>query len=143
MGTYIDTLEMVIETVSDYAVSAIVDVTAALAPDGRGFGQELQSEEAQIEDYMKLRGDALAWGDFIFSTAQQIEQKLAESAVSPDLIASVHPFDIAQKYAIQYSADMERKLTRAHGLLQDSIQANTPEPLEPLPSLAEQAGVQQ
>lgn len=142
MGTYIDTLEQVIETVSDYAVQAVVDVTAALAPDGRGFGQVPETEEAQIEAYMKLRGDPMAWGDFIFSAAQEIEQKLAESAVSPDLIASVHPFDIAQKYAIQYSADMEKKLSKAHGVLQGAIQDNTPVPQQPNQTLAQQAGIQ-
>ncbi len=119
--TFIDVLESVIEIVSDTAVRQITSVTQALSPDGRGFGQVFQSEDEDIADYMKLRGNPMAWADYIFNGVQQIEQKLSESALSPDAIASVHPFDIAQKAAIVYSSEMEQKLKKSHGLIQDRL----------------------
>lgn len=119
--TFIDLLESVIDIVSDAAVKQIESVTTALAPDGRGFGLTFQTDDEMIADYMQLRGNPQAWGDYIFSAVQQIEQKLSESALDPQAIASVHPFDIAQKAAIQYSAEMEGKLKKAHPLIRDRI----------------------
>lgn len=112
---YIDQLEQLVETVSYWAVSTILETVQAISPTGRGLFQTTQSDEEMVEDYMQLRGNAIAWGTYIMDAAQAIEQKLVDSGLGPDDIASVHPFDIAQKYALAYSADMEAKIDKLHG----------------------------
>lgn len=113
MGTYIDWLEELIEIVSDNAVATITDVLAVVAPDGRGLFMDAQTDEDQLEVYMGLRGDPLAWGQYIMDGAMEMEQKLLEAGVPPDEISAVHPFDVVQKFAIQYSAEMEGKLAKS------------------------------
>lgn len=110
--TYIDQLEKIIEVVSDWAVETVIQVTDVIAPDGRGLFKEPQTDEEMIADYLQLRGDSLAWGTYIMDAAQAIEQKLLESGLPPDEVVAVHPFDIAQKYALMYSADMEERLSK-------------------------------
>lgn len=115
--TYIDQLEKVAEEVSDWAVGVIERVYETLAPDSRGWEETLQSEEEQINDYIMLRGNPEAWGQYLFSLVQDIQQKLYDAGLKPDDIVSVHPWDIAQKFALDYSARMEDLLARrtAHG----------------------------
>lgn len=109
--TYIDQLERIVDIVSDWAVQTVIDVTQSISPDGRGLFMVPQSDEEMLQDYLVLRGQPMAWGTYIMDAAQSIEQKLLDSGLPQDEIANVHPFDIAQKYAIMYSAEMEEKLS--------------------------------
>ncbi len=112
---YIDQLERLVDVVSDWAVQTVLECVQAISPTGRGLFQAVQSDEEMLEDYMQLKGNPIAWGTYIMDAAQAIEQKLVDSGLQPDDITSVHPFDIAQKYAIVYSSDMEAKLAKLHG----------------------------
>lgn len=107
MSSTIEDWEEVIETVANWGVEAIQDVVKALSPNGRPFMFEEQTEEEQLREYFSIQGNPEAWSIWIGDHAGEIISKLQESGLSPDQIASVHPVDIATKYAIQYSAEME------------------------------------
>lgn len=107
--------EEVKDIVSDWAVDIIQEVVRALIPDGRPFGFEEQDMEEQLNEYIMFRGNEDAWIGFIQDKSMLIQQKLTDAGVSPDLIASVHPFDIAAKYAVSYSAYMETELSKRSG----------------------------
>lgn len=110
--TYIDQLERVADEVSDWATAMILRIYETLAPDNRGWDETLQSEEDQINDYIMLRENPEAWGQYIFELAQDIQTKLADAGLPSDDIASVHPWDLAQKFALDYSFRMETLLAK-------------------------------
>lgn len=112
--TFIDQLDDVVEVVSDFGVQIVTRALDLLAPDGRPFGYEPGTPEMQIQEYMPLRGNAEAWGQWIMDNAQVIVEKMQENSLSPSDIESIHPYDIAQKAAIGYSVRMEA-LIKTHG----------------------------
>lgn len=115
MSYIIKDLEDAVEIVSDWAVGVVQEVTKVLSPDGRPFGYTEQSDQEQITEYLMLKGDPEAWATRIGEVAGDITKKLTDAQVSPDEIASVHPMDIAQKYLISYSADMETMMEKNSG----------------------------
>jgi len=110
--SYITDMEEVIDEVADWAVSLIQETISALMPDGKPFLMELKTEDDQIEEYMALRGNPEAWTKFIAENTSAIILELQDSGLDADLINTVHPADIAQKFAISWSADMEKVLER-------------------------------
>lgn len=112
MKTYLQELEDVVEEVSDWASSLVNEVTTALMPDGRPFQMPEASIDEQLSDYVQLRGNPQAWIEWIGTQAGTITTKLQDAGISSDDIASVHPFDIAAKFAIHYSAEMETQLRK-------------------------------
>lgn len=108
--TYVDQLERVADEVSDWATAVIFRVYETLAPDNRGWDETIQSEEDQINDYVMLRGNPEAWGQYLFELAEDISTKLMDAGLPSDDIASVHPWDLAQKFALDYSVRMETLL---------------------------------
>lgn len=107
MSSAVEDWEEVVEVVANWGVESILATVKALSPDGRGFGQELATEEEQLREYFGLQGNPEAWAIWIGDKAGELISKLQESGLNPDQIASVHPVDIVTKYAIKYSADME------------------------------------
>lgn len=114
--TFISELEEITEEVSDWAVDIIQDVVKALMPDGKPWGYVALSDEDQIQNYLALRGQPEAWIRFIGEQAAEITNKLTDAGLPPDKIAEAHPFDIASKFAIAYSSEMERELRKRSGL---------------------------
>lgn len=117
MSYIIKDLEDIVEAVSDWAVTTVQEVTRALSPDGRPFGYVEMTEEEQLNEYFQFKGNPEAWATRIGEIAGDITKKLTEAQVSPDEIMSVHPMDIAQKYLISYSCDMEAILEKNSGNL--------------------------
>lgn len=113
--TYVDQLERVTDEVSDWAVGIIQRVYETLAPDNRGWDEVLQSEEDQLNDYIMLRGNPEAWGQYLYELAEDISTKLMDAGLPSDDIASVHPWDLAQKFALDYSVRMEKLLDKKVG----------------------------
>lgn len=109
----------VMPDVADWAVETIQEIVNELMPDGRPFFQDLPTTEERIKEYLPLRGNPEAWTKWIAEQAGEIINKLSEASVPPDDILSVHPVDIAQKFAVAYSAEMEELLQKevANGLL--------------------------
>lgn len=112
MSITVEELEGVIEGVSNWAVDIIQKAVEALNPSGKPFQFEEQPIEKQIEDYILIRGNPEAWLSFIQSRSDEMVKRLEEAGVPPNEIASVHPFDIASKYAIAYSVFMEDELRK-------------------------------
>lgn len=109
---FLEQSEEVIDQVSDWAVEMIKEVTQALNPSGKPYDHEEQDVEEQIAEYIPIRGNPESWLNFIDEKAQQIIQRLHEAGVPEDAIISVHPYDIAAKYAINYSAYMEEEIRK-------------------------------
>ena len=110
MSTFIEDMEALVDIVSDWGVDVVLDSVAQLTKDGRPFGAELRSSEIQMEDYMKLRGNPEAFAKHIDSKARDLITQLTEEGIAEEDIASIHPYDIAIKFAIDWSYDMEKKL---------------------------------
>lgn len=119
MASDIDRLEQAQKMVADWAVTAIQRIVDILTPDGRPYGYTEQTMDKQLVDYIALRGNEQAWGQYILDSAQNIAKKLVDSGLDQETMLSVHPWDIAAKYAAQYSIEMETELRRRarHGNL--------------------------
>jgi len=108
-----DNLEEVIDVVSDWAVKTVQEIVKALAPDGRPFMMEFPTIEKEIEDYLQLKaGGKEAYKLSLREMEEMIATKLQESAVSPDMILAVHPYDIAVSIHIDRSARLETEMAK-------------------------------
>ena len=105
--SYIDELEEVVDIVATWAYEVVEEVITAISPDGKPFGMKPKTQEEKIEEYLVLRGNPEKWGQWITSNADFITKKLRESGVAEDKVLSVHPYDLAIRLAVKYSADME------------------------------------
>ena len=110
--SFISEIETVVEEVADWGADLVERAVNALAPDGRPFGYVELDDQEQILAYMDMRGNPEAWAKYIGDLAGQLMMKLQEAAVPPDEIKAIHPIDIAIKFAIQYSYDMEALIAR-------------------------------
>lgn len=115
--TFIDDIERVEEMVVDWAVGVILDVTDLLMPDGRPYGMTLQPDELQIANYLELQGNSEAWIVWLSTQIEGITQKLTESGLPQDEIVSVHPFNPAVVFALNYSAHMEELIGKKNGIV--------------------------
>ena len=107
--TFIDGMEMVAEEVSAWGVEYVNRIVDSLSPDGRPFGMEQTSERDQLRLYAReLRGNKDAWLNWIRQKTQFIQTVL--SGLPEDKILSVHPGDIALRFAYVYSHRMEQLL---------------------------------
>ena len=110
MSTFIEDMEALVDKVSDWGVDVILDSVEQLTKDGRPFGAVAMSPEIQMEEYMKLRGNPEAFVKYIDSKARDLITQLMEDGIAEEDIASVHPYDIAINFAIEWSYDMEKKM---------------------------------
>jgi hypothetical protein len=114
MITFIDELENDATEVAHRLVKLRDTILDALAPDGRGFQEAKATEREQVQEYVTLlRGNPAAWEGWIMTRATQISAALG--GLPPDVVAEVHPWDIAQRYALDYSAHMEKALEAHRG----------------------------
>ena len=113
--TFIDFIEDVAKEVSQWGVDYIDTVVNALAPDGRPFGMEELDEQEQVGNYLILRGDSGAWEQWIEQRALEFIQRLTDVGIAEDKIFATRPFDIAERFAIDYSTRMEAMLRDSNG----------------------------
>lgn len=114
--SYISELEALEERVSDWAVDLIMNIYNLLCPDGRPYHWVEQDMDEQLNEYQLVRGDPQAWAKKILDDAAAISQKLLDSGLRDDQIVFVHPFDIAQKFALEYSINMEKEIAKRAGI---------------------------
>lgn len=100
-------IDEVIEIIAQESVDTILEVVDILIPDGKPYGYVDGNE---MEVYLKLRGNPEAWTKWIAEQAAEIVNKLSQSGLDPDQINSVHPMDIAQKFALSFSVTMEEEI---------------------------------
>ena len=110
MSTFIEDMEKIVESVSDWGVEVVVNAVEQLTTDGRPFGAVVMPPEVQMEEYMKMRGNPEAFAKYIDSKARDLITQLIEDGLAEEDIASVHPYNIAIQFAIDWSAQMEKKI---------------------------------
>lgn len=110
--TFVDELEAVVKEVSDKVARDIDNIVSTLAPDGRGYEQELKSTDEKLEEYRVIRNDVESWKVWISNKALEITQQLQLGGVTEDKIAAINPLRIAIVYMNHYSAQMERELEK-------------------------------
>ena len=109
--TFIDEFEAVAEIVAERLKELVDDLVDSLAPDGRPLGYEKQSEREQLRDYeVNLRDNREAWALWIRTRVGKIQEQLMGQP--PEIIASISPYDIAIKYALDFERKMEARLAR-------------------------------
>lgn len=104
--------EEVIESVVAGVAADIDWLIDSFMPDGRPFGMEKLSEREQVRMYMEsgLRNDREAAANWIRTKVQELQDSLAQFGVPPELILTVHPWDIVVRNAYAWSFKMEKLL---------------------------------
>lgn len=126
--TFISHAEEIVDDVAQWGIDRVNLIVEALAPDGRPFGMERRSQREELEEYMQLyRGNPEAWLGKVEDMVTRITTILTDAGVQQDDIAKVHPYSIAQAWALHYSARMEK-------LLRKSEEKAREETLRPLPT---------
>lgn len=113
--SYIDELEEVEVVVSDWAVNIVNLAITALSPNGRPYGHVEQSDQEMLNEYFGLRGDPEAWAKYLGDLILQSNQRLQDAGLNPEQIKACHVEDTVQKFALQYSYDMEQLLEKENG----------------------------
>lgn len=109
--SFVSELEEDVDTVVEWGTRIVEEAVQALSDKGRPFEYEPKSNADKLEEYTTtLRGNPEAWFMWIDQRAQEIIGRLMKANLAPELIASVHPYDIAYFMAHKYSAEMESKL---------------------------------
>lgn len=133
--TFVDVTEDLIEHITDYIDDYIDTIINALMPDGRPFGFEKQTQKEELMDYMKLRGNASAWWDWMATRVEYIMQKMDE-VLTDEQKAQIKPWDIVYRYALNYSAKMERLYQREKDTFREFFNEN----IMPVPIDIDDAG---
>ena len=107
-ASFIEDFEEVIEVAAQWGAKYVDEIVHILSPDGRALGMEKLSEKEAVARYMReLRGNPEAWANWIREKVSLIKGELTKAGLSEELILSVHPYDVAERFAIVYSARME------------------------------------
>lgn len=109
--TFVDITEQMIEDLANAVEDYIDTIIDGLMPDGRPFGMEPENIDKQLVEYMQLRGNASAWWDWMAVRVEHIIAK-AQEILPPDKLSKIHPWDIVLRFALNYSAKMEKELQR-------------------------------
>lgn len=112
MTTFVEEIEDIVDALTDWAEEQVEIIVKVLSPSGRPYDQKSKTNQERISEYMLLRSNSQSWQDWINERANQIIQSLAASAVDQTLIEGIHPYDIALRYALDYSYRMERLINR-------------------------------
>jgi len=137
MQTFIDFTEAMVEDVAQGLSDTIDMIVDILAPDGIGWQQEPMTDAERIDDYVKnYRGNVAAWENKIRTTVSAISQQL--QGLPPGVLAQVHPYDIAERLALYYSAQMEGMISE-QGVLGKKAQDN--ESLRPILQQLDDMGI--
>lgn len=109
--TFVDITEEMINSLAEDIDIYIDSVIEALMPDGRPFGMEKKTTAEELEDYMKLRGNASAWWEWMATRYDYLKSKMAE-VIPEDQQALLHPWDIVYRHAMNFSSKMEKEYRR-------------------------------
>lgn len=95
------------------AVSQLVrirdNILNAIAPDGRPYGMAKLTKRERLRQYVdNVRDDPEACKQWVRDRVFEIQQALV--GLTPEKIAMVSPWSIAEKMLLDYSAEMEREL---------------------------------
>lgn len=128
--TFVDDIEMVVDEVSTWAADIIQDIVSILSPDGRPFDMPKRTPEEQLLEYLPIRENPDAAFQYIASKSEEIIQNLSQGGVPPQLISSVHPFDIACSVVLAWSAGMETLIASGKYDV-EKLNTTPPQPMTP------------
>jgi hypothetical protein len=114
--------------VAQWAVNVIENIVDDLIPNGVPFDGEKMTLKEQVVEYQRtLRGNKEAWVAWIEDKAgglqAQVNVIFEEMQVDPSFVAAIHPYDIAVRMAVAYSAKMEKELAKQEDATFDRIEA--------------------
>ncbi len=108
--SFVDEAEEIVDIVADWAEEIIEDAVSRLSTKGRPFMQREKSEAEQLKEYMTLLSSPDPQASFlayIDGKARDIITRLINSGVPEEEIVTIHPYDIAARHTIIWSAEME------------------------------------
>lgn len=105
--TFVGTTEAEIEEVAEWADKLINEIVNLLAPDNRPFGVEERSEQEQIDNYLQVRGNSIAWLQWMANKEFEIMQLLA-TQLPPEALQALNTRQLALNYALDWSIRMEK-----------------------------------
>lgn len=107
--TFIDEVEAIAAEVAHNIAVTVEGLADALASDGRGFNRERRTPRERLVHYVEtFHGNPQGQLDYIRAIVQKVLGYL--KGAPAEVVAMVHPYDIAIKRAIAYSAEMEALL---------------------------------
>jgi hypothetical protein len=105
--TFMDEMEAIAEEVADSMAYWADTLAEALAPDGRPFGKKKLTERQRLRNYVNtFKGNPQGQLTFVRDAVGRILNPL--QGAPPEVVGSVHPYEIAFRHAIHYSSLMER-----------------------------------
>ena len=120
-SSFVDDVELIADEIADWVAVTVNDTVRYLSPNGRPLGEQKMTPEEQLISYLQMRGNVMAWQQFIDGYAQQIIQRVSSEGVNPEVIASIHPYDLAVAFAVDYSARMEKLYRRKGGMVNEAV----------------------
>jgi len=108
--TFIDELEDIVDIVADWCAEVVNDTVAKLSTNGRPFMMSEKDPQQQLAEYMILINSPdpqMAFVNYIDGKARDIIARLMASNIPENEIVSIHPYDIAARHVIIWSAEME------------------------------------
>lgn len=115
----IERWEGIAEEIVPELVQLIDLITEAISPSGAKWDLKKTPRKEQVERYRnELKGNVDAWFKMINDEAAEIQQELA--GLDPKLVASAHPYHIAEARIFNYAYKMEKML---HQEIEAAVQA--------------------
>lgn len=101
------------EALADEIVPELVElvdlITEAISPSGAKWDLKKVSKEKQVEKYRnEMKGNVDYWMQLISDEAAEIQSEL--QGLDPKLVASVHPYQIAEARIFDYAFKLEKML---------------------------------
>lgn len=124
---FIADLEWAAKETARWALDTRNYLLDAMAPDGRGWGQEDLTPRERLEDYLGtperpgLKNNPPAITEWVIQRATKISEVVG--TMGPAAIASVHPLDLAWRAWFAYSYQMEQSFQRELGKAQEGVAA--------------------
>lgn len=105
----IERWESLAEEIVPEMVELVDLITEAISPSGAKWDMKKIPKEKQLEKYrMEMKGNVEYWVNLINQEAADIQADL--QGLDPKLIASVHPYHIAEARIFDYAFKMEKML---------------------------------
>ena len=120
--TWVDELEDLADVAAEDLYAEYNHVLDAIAPDGRVWGMAKRTKREQLAEYVALglHDNEQAWIQWMTERVAEISTALAD--VDPEVVASIHPWDIVVRYALELASSMETELEREQGRFQEEAE---------------------
>lgn len=108
---WVPKVEQAATEIAKWYVALVDEAVSALMPSGRPYGMEKLTEQEEVDLYVRnLRGQTDKWAAWMMERVGTITGRL--QGMPPEVVATIHPFDIVRNAAIVYSDIIEKKLSK-------------------------------